>query len=129
MKHGFQVAGVLVVCLIVLLSIIPGNMQIRTGAPNTVEHFAAYLLSGLILARAFGSCRRTPMVIALLIILAGALEIVQLWVPGRTADFADWEASSLGAMTGVLLIRAWHRIDLTSRNSTDPGSSETPRMS
>jgi VanZ family protein len=121
MKHAFQVAGVLVLCLIVLLSIIPGNMQIRTGAPNALEHFAAYLLSGLILTRAFGSYRRAPMAITLLIMLAGALEIVQLWVPGRTVDFTDWEASSLGAMTGVLLIRVWHRTDLTSRNSTDRG--------
>jgi VanZ family protein len=109
MKHGFRVAGVLAVCLIVLLSIIPGSMQIRTGATNAVEHLAAYLLSGLILVQAFGSYRRAPIVMAFLVILAGALEIFQLWVPGRTFDFGDWEASSLGAMIGVLLARVWDR--------------------
>jgi VanZ family protein len=90
MKHAFRVAGAVVVCLIVLLSIIPGNMQIRTGAPKTVEHLAAYLLSGLILMQAFGSYRRAAIVIALLVVLAGALEILQLWVPGRTFALADW---------------------------------------
>jgi VanZ family protein len=119
MKHAFRVAGAVVVCLIVLLSIIPGNIQIRTGAPKTVEHLAAYLLSGLILMQAFGSCRRAAIVIALLVVLAGALEILQLWVPGRTFALADWEASSLGAMIGVFLSCVWQRTDLRDRNSLD----------
>ena len=74
-----------------------------------MEHLAAYLLAGLILVQAFGSYRRAPIVIAFLVILAGALEMVQLWVPGRTFDLGDWEAGSLGAIIGVLLARVSDR--------------------
>jgi VanZ like family len=70
---------------------------------KAVEHLAAYLLCGFILVRALGSYRRAPIVFAFLVALAGAIEIVQLWVPGRTFDVWDWGAGSLGVMIGVLL--------------------------
>ena len=75
----------------------------RTGAPKTLEHLTAYALTGIILTQAFGSYRRAPIVIAFLIILAGSLEVLQHWVPGRTTDVKDWEASSLGSVVGVML--------------------------
>jgi VanZ family protein len=121
MKCGVRLAGVLAVCLVVLLSVIPANLQIRTGAPNAVEHLAAYFVSAVILVQAFG----TPVVITFLIGLAGGLEIVQLWVPGRTFDFQDWELSLLGAMLGVVLGRVWNMA--TTKNEGEADTSLIPR--
>lgn len=118
MKRGLQVASVLAVCLIVVLSIIPGDMQIRTGAPKTFEHLVAYLLSGLMLAQAFGGCRRAPIVIAFLVAMAGTLELFQHWVPGRTFDYKDWEASSVGSMVGVALAHVLDRTTMKHHNSS-----------
>ncbi len=124
MKRGLQVASVLAVCLIVLLSVIPGDMQIRTGAPKTFEHLVAYLLSGLMLAQAFGGYRRAPIVVVFLVALAGGLELFQHWLPGRTFDYKDWEASSVGSMVGVALA---HVLDRTTTKHHDgsPAAAET----
>jgi VanZ family protein len=104
-----RIAAVVSVCMIIYLSLIPGSMEVRTGAPKTLEHLVAYLLSGLALAQAFAGHRRAPMVIVFLIMLAGSLEVFQYWVPGRTTDVKDWEASSLGSIVGVMLARMWHQ--------------------
>jgi VanZ family protein len=109
MKHAFRMAGVLAVCLVVVLSVIPGHMQIRTEAPKAVEHFAAYFLTGLIVARALGSYCRAWVVIGVFMALAATLEVCQPWVPGRTFEVSDWAAGALGAIIGVALARAWER--------------------
>lgn len=114
------IVAVVTVCVIVLLSVIPGNMQIRTGAPKTVEHLVAYILSGVVLAQAYGGYRRAPTLIAFLIILAGSLEIFQHWVPGRTPDIRDWGASSLGSLVGVVLA-------LCIASKAHPKSSASPQ--
>jgi len=100
-NRGLRVAAVLAIGVVVLLSVIPGHLQVRTEAPKIAEHFAAYLLAALVFMWAFGSPVRAPIVVACLVALSGALEIAQLWVPGRTAAFEDWAASSLGALAGV----------------------------
>jgi VanZ family protein len=109
MKRGFGVAGVLALCLLVVLSVIPGHMQIRTEAPKGLEHFAAYLLAGFVLVRAFGAYVRAPIMVAILVVLSGVLEAAQLWVPGRTCSVEDWGASALGAMLGVCCALLWSR--------------------
>jgi VanZ family protein len=42
----------------------------------------------------------------LLVICAGSLELVQLWVPGRDASVRDLVAGGLGAWIGILLVVA-----------------------
>ena len=44
--------------------------------------------------------------VAALAVLAGVLEVGQIWVPGRTAQVIDFAASSVGALAGVLVGRA-----------------------
>ncbi len=120
MRHAFRAAGVLAVCLVVVLSVIPGHMQIRTEAPKAVEHFAAYFLTGLIVARALGSYCRAWLLIGFFMVLAAALEICQLWVPGRTFEVSDWAASALGATIGVVLAHAWERAAARRTSSAAP---------
>ena len=96
--------------LVVLLSVIPGDLQIRTGAPKDLEHFIAYLGVGAILAFARGPNRRAGLVVVFLVALSACLEIIQHWIPGRTPDIADWIASSLGAIAGVAVTLLWSRM-------------------
>lgn len=104
-----RIVAVVSVCMVIYLSLIPSSMEIRTGAPKILEHFVAYLLSGFALGQAFAGHRRAPIVVLFLVILAGSLEVFQHWVPGRTTNVRDWEASSLGSIVGVMLARIRHQ--------------------
>ena len=113
----------LCVGLLVLLSWIPADLEIRTGIAGQIEHAIAYCGTGAILAFAYQEPRRW-WIAAGLVFLAGILEIGQLWVPGRTSQPIDFAASSVGAVLGVLIGRAaisvligW--IMRPSRGSTD----------
>jgi VanZ family protein len=88
---------------IAALSLAPADLQLRTGAPAEVEHFAAYLCAGSFLALVYGRS-----LAALGIIAAGlaggavALEVVQIWIPGRVPTIRDVVASAFGAFAGVI---------------------------
>jgi VanZ family protein len=97
-----RVAGLVGLCLVVVLSIIPGKMQIRTSAPKEFEHFIAYFIVASVLALGYRRWRFAAAISMFLIICAGALEQVQKLVPGRTATLADWEASTIGAIFGTV---------------------------
>lgn len=109
LNRGFQIAGLLAVCLIIYLSIIPGDAQIRTVAPKELEHFIAYLAGAFALERAFGRNWRWPVVILFFIALAGTLELIQSSIPGRTTKLVDWEASLLGAVFGSVFAKLLHK--------------------
>src|SRR5919206_2731246 len=83
------------VVLLAVLSLTPGDYMVRTGAPGDLEHFVAYLGTGVIgclgYARRFGYFVPT----VLLCTYAGLLEIAQNWTPGRHADFIDFASSSI----------------------------------
>ncbi|KQP60696.1 hypothetical protein ASF41_22925 [Methylobacterium sp. Leaf111] len=97
--------GWLCVGLLVWLSWIPANLEIRTGMAGQIEHAIAYCGTGAIVAFGYQEPRRWR-IAAGLVVLAGILEIGQLWVPGRTSKFIDFAASSGGAVAGVLIGRA-----------------------
>ena len=98
------------VVLLAVLSLTPGDYMVRTGAPGDLEHFVAYLGTGVIAS--LGYARRTGYVAlaALLCAYAGVLEIAQNFAPGRHPDFFNFASSSAGAIAGMLLIRAWNRM-------------------
>jgi VanZ family protein len=97
--------GWLCVGLLVWLSWIPAELEVRTGMAGQIEHAMAYCGAGIILAFAYQEPRRWR-IAAGLVVLAGMLEIGQLWVPGRTSQFIDFAASSVAAVVGVLVGRA-----------------------
>lgn len=87
---------------------------------DKVAHFGAYSLLGMLLAR--GQTRSGIAVLWAVAagMLIGALdEFYQSFVPGRSAELADWIADALGVLTGVSLYhlsRGWWR----SRSSPAP---------
>ena len=51
------------------------------------------------------SLRSAALVLAVLVVLGAGIEWLQSFVPSRQADFGDFVADMLGALTGTLL--AW----------------------
>ena len=100
-----KIAGALAVVAFAVLSLVPWQLRPHTGAPESLEHVAAYALAGALLT--FGYRKRSqPFIIVLsLSLYAAILEIAQIWVPGRNPQFIDFVASSAGALIGSVL--AW----------------------
>jgi hypothetical protein len=113
-----RVAGVVALGLIIVLSIIPGNVQMRTSAPKGLEHFVAYFVVASALALGYRHRLFAPAVGVFLIVVAAVLEQVQRLVPGRTATLADWEASSLGALLGAAFAIVLGHFLVARRNRT-----------
>ena len=94
----------LAVLTIIVLSVVPGNMRPNVLGNDLYEHFAAYFIAGSLLA--VGYLRPMQLLVSgvLLGICGGSLELVQLWIPGRTASVAEFATSALGAWVGLLVI-------------------------
>jgi VanZ family protein len=98
-----RVAGLFCVLAIIALSLVPGVYRPHTGLPGKAEHFIAYCSTGTVFALGFRS-RGSRVVIALgLTLLAGLMEILQMWVPGRHPAIADAVVSSMGGLLGIAL--------------------------
>ena len=101
-----------VLCLFALavLSWTPGYYMVRTGILSThQEHFLAYLLSALTISAAQGRGAPAVWPAFALACYAGILELGQIYVPGRHPAIADFSASSLGAIVGIVLASALAR--------------------
>jgi VanZ family protein len=91
------------VLAIIALSLVPGTDRPHTGLPGEAEHFIAYCATGSAFALGFWS-RASGITVALgLTLLAGSMEIMQLWVPGRHSAILDAVASSMGGLSGIAL--------------------------
>jgi VanZ family protein len=96
-RAGFWIC----VVIIIVLSVLPGSLRPHTMASGHVEHFIAYAGTGFLFAPSSGPRARIAAAIGLAA-LSGALELVQLKIPGRTAEFSGFFASSIGAWLGLL---------------------------
>jgi VanZ family protein len=103
LNHLFRCFGLLAVVLLGLLSLVPGTTRPHTGLPGQGEHYMAYLLTGLVLCLGFTVPKQRMGIALMLCIFAGLMEILQNLVPGRTPQMIDFVASSLGALSGILL--------------------------
>ena len=96
-----RAAGFFGVLAIIVLSLVPGTYRPHTGLPGEAEHFIAYYSTAFAFALGF---RSRAVVIALgLTLLAGSMEVLQLWVPGRHSAIIDAVVSSLGGLLGIAL--------------------------
>ena len=94
---------------IIILSLVPGKMRPHVLGNDLGEHLVAYLFMGGLLGIGY----RRPMQLlsrgVLLTICAGLLEIVQLWIPGRTSSAGGFVTSTIGTWIGLLLVVAVRR--------------------
>jgi VanZ family protein len=72
---------------------------------DKLVHFSLYSVLGFLAARAVldfpSGVRSIVLLVAAIALFAAADEAHQHWIPGRSADPADWVADVLGAGTGI----------------------------
>ncbi len=90
------------VVLLAYLSLIPGDLQVRTGFSGLLEHLVAYLGTAMLFA--LGYPHKRPQTGLVLVAYAGLLETLQAFSPGRTAHPLDACASGTGAVLGVVAV-------------------------
>lgn len=100
MRQMFLAAGVFSVVLIITLSLVPGSLRPQTGTGASFEHFMAYALTASVLTLHRASNRWRIGVVVGLLLLAGLLEGLQFYVPGRHAQVTGALISGLGALAG-----------------------------
>lgn len=93
-QRNLRICAWFCVLLLAYLSLIPGDLEIRTGAPTRLEHFVAYF--GATLFFMFGYPRRRVFAAISLMVYACCLELGQLISPGRFASAIDATASMMG---------------------------------
>ena len=76
---------------------------------DKLQHCAAYAVGGAAIAHALGApAHRFAWAAALLGSLYGVSdEIHQYFVPGRSSDWRDWVADTVGVLAGVFLFRTY----------------------
>jgi VanZ family protein len=101
MKRVFQVLAWVLVFGIVGLSIVPPDYRLITDLPRPFEHLFIFLLAGV--AFGLGYPDRYPLQTIALVLFAAAVELVQVWVPGRHARLSDFAAGVVGISLGTCL--------------------------
>src|SRR5262245_55739412 len=103
MRRIFLIAGWLLASAITILSLVPPHYRLVTAAAHNLEHLAIFLSVGI----AFGAgYPDRPWAVAIgLAIFSGAIEIAQLWVPGRHARLTDFLVDTTAAFIGIGLVR------------------------
>ncbi len=106
-KMWIFIAGAVAVAIIAVASLVPANMQIRTGLHWLVEHFLAYVGAAFILCLAWPR----PLIVAgVLMAVSALLEILQGLTPDRVPDLPTALSGAGGALTGALVAKLMLRV-------------------
>jgi VanZ family protein len=98
---GFQLVSWVLLVSITVMTLGPISMRPQTHFGPDFERFAGYALLGGFYALAYPRWRLWILA-AFLIAAAGALEALQLYVPGRDAHLSDFLFKTLGATIGLI---------------------------
>lgn len=124
--HPIRIAGCVGVAAIVAVSLVPVEWRPSAGLAKELEHGIAYFIVATVLTIA--GLARWPHILVM-VALAAALELGQLFVPGRHSSLTDFLGSAGGALVGFGLCafvlgllsrdRAWRILDQPAE-PTDP---------
>ena len=98
-----RAAAWLLIAIVVALSLLPPQFRPVSGAPHDVEHFAMFVITGLVFG--FGYPRHHLYQAGALVVFAGIVELAQIWIPGRHARLVDFVVDATGVALGVAI--AW----------------------
>jgi VanZ family protein len=104
-----RVTAWLLLLLIAVFSVISPYYRVVTIVPHTVEHLASFLFVGL--AIGFGYPSRY-IAQSVFLLCTAAIELAQLWAPGRHARIGDFLVNLLGLGTGIglaYIITKWQK--------------------
>lgn len=111
-RYWWPAAPWSVFSLVGIASIVPGDIEFRTGAPPELEHVLAYAVAGGIFAIVYGR-KGAPLSAAVIIIGAVIFELAQNFIPNRTPRVIDAACSIAGSLigltAGLVLRRSWSK--------------------
>jgi VanZ family protein len=99
MQAIFRAAAWLLVMVIMVLSVVPPSHRPMTNAWHGLEHISIFLATGV--AFGIGYPNRVRVLAPALVIFVSAIEIAQLWVPGRHARLSDFLLDAVGVSIGL----------------------------
>lgn len=81
-------------------------VPVQTSKIDKILHFSIYTVFSFLLTRQMSDLttrwRAAAMAAVFVIAFGAADEWHQRFIPGRSTEFADWQADSLGAVAGAL---------------------------
>ena len=98
-RRFFQYAGWACVIAIAALSLVAPSLRPDTILPHDLEHAAIFAITGFTFG--LGYPNRTQFHMSALTVFAGAIELAQLYAPGRHARVTDFVVDALAACAGV----------------------------
>jgi VanZ family protein len=102
-RQAARIAGWLLLAVIAFLSLSPASLRPVTPVGHTMEHVLAHVLVGGLFG--IGYSKRPWLLVLSLVGLTAAIELAQLFVPGRHARLGDFVVDAGAACLGVGL--AW----------------------
>jgi len=98
LRQLYKVTAWFLLLAIATLSLVPPAHRPETIIPHSIEHLVAFLLLGF--AFALADPRRILLANLLLVGFVGAIEIAQLFVPGRHARVSDFLIDAFAVSVG-----------------------------
>jgi len=86
--------------IVVVLSLVPSELRPETGLSHILEHFSIFAATGA--AFGLGYEARGGRLAIQLVIFAGAVEIAQLFAPGRHARLSDFLVDAVAICAGSI---------------------------
>ena len=95
--------------LVFITSVIPIDARLAPGRVDKVAHFCEYLLFAWLFLRALRATASAPSPQALIAWAAATgfgmmIELIQAWLPWRSAELADAAMDALGAAFGATIV-------------------------
>ena len=100
-SQGSKTARIAAAAAIVILSLVPPALRPETSTPHSLEHLIIYAATGF--AFGLGYKRRHDLLAILLVLFSGAIEIAQLFVPGRHARLSDFIIDAVAVCIGLVM--------------------------
>src|SRR5262249_21730858 len=88
---------------IVVLTVVPPDSRPVTFVPHNIEHAAIFMAAGILFGTAYLGSKWLLSIGA--IVFCAAIELAQLYVPGRHARLGDFVIDATAAVLGVFLGR------------------------
>ena len=94
----------------------PAKYRPHSDFGQNGEHALAFMLVGFAFGIAYRHNRRVTALIV--VVVTGAIEVLQFWAPGRHARLSDFIVDALAACAGLAMATALDRITNRERTQT-----------
>jgi hypothetical protein len=92
----------------IIMSVVPPAFRPVTGLSHLFEHLFWFLACGVVFGVQWPKARRSIYIAG--VAFCGALELMQVWVPGRHARVSDFLVDTCATIAGISLVHILQRI-------------------